>query len=303
VWCGDREASGVNLRSSFIAQLGMVTLLAASARAQSAEQVFARARQLVQSGNGAAGRLLVDSVITSSTPDTPAFGEALYWRGALAASSSDSERDFRRFVAEYPFSPHVADALLQLSQLESARGDRVAATAHIEQFLTDNPKHAERPRATLLLVRLLMDQSELPRGCSALRQTLSNLPADAVEVRNQLEYYLPRCSASDVGRGGAVPVEPARPDSVKRDTAVTVRAPERYTLQIAAYKTKSEADALAKRLKTRKIDARVVVSGKLYRVRTGRYATRGAAQAAQRELKAKKIDALVTEIGADDPSR
>jgi hypothetical protein len=281
--------------------LGMTIVMATAARAQNVEPVFTRARQLVQSGNGAAGRLLIDSVITATSPDTPTYGEALYWRGALAASSADSERDFRRFVAEYPFSPHVADALLQLSQLESAHGDRSSAAAHIEQFLTDNPKHPERPRATLLLVRLLLEQNELPRGCSALKQTLSDLPADAVEVRNQLEYYLPRCVAADVGRGGAVPVEPAKTDSVKRDTAVTVRAPERYTLQIAAYKTKAEADALAKRLKARKIDARVVPSGKLYRVRVGRYATRGAAQAAERELKAKKIESLLTEIGPDDP--
>ena len=32
---------------------------------------FARARQLVVNGNGAAGRLLVDSVIAATSPDTP----------------------------------------------------------------------------------------------------------------------------------------------------------------------------------------------------------------------------------------
>jgi hypothetical protein len=299
---GDGKARGVRRLTA-----SLVVLLGTAAHAQSAEPVFTRARQLVQSGSGAAGRLLIDSVIIATPPDTPTYGEALYWRGALASSSSDSERDFRRFVAEYPFSPHVVDALLQLAQLEAARGDRAAASTHIEQFLIDNPRHAERPRATLLLVRLLLEQNELPRGCSALKQTLSDLPADAVEVRNQLEYYLPRCAASDVGRGGAVPVESAKTDSTKRgtkrDTVVTVRAPERYTLQIAAYKTKAEAEALAKRLKARKIEARIVPTGTLFRVRVGRYATRGAAQAAERELKAKKIEALLTEIGPDDPRR
>jgi hypothetical protein len=77
---------------------------------------------------------------------------------------------------------------LQLAQLESARGDRAVASRHIEQFLTDNPKHAERPRATLLYVRLLMEQNELPRGCSALKQTLSELSPEAVETRNPLEF-------------------------------------------------------------------------------------------------------------------
>ena len=293
---GDGEAGGVRL-AVVLAALGIAT----AAHAQNAEPVFARARQLVQSGNGSAGRLLIDSVLTATPPETAVYGEALYWRGALASSSADAERDFRRLVLEYPFASHVADALLQLAQFESVRGDRATASRHLEQFLTDNPKHAERPRATLLYVRLLMEQNELPRGCSALKQTLNELSPDAVETRNQLEFYLPRCVASDAGRGGAVPVEPAK-DSVKRDTAVTIKAPGRYTLQIAAYKSKDEADVVAKHLRARKIDARVVPSGKLYRVRVGRYATRGAAQAAQRELKAKKIETIIADIGTDDKS-
>ena len=55
-----------------------------------------------------------------------------------------------------------------------------------------------------------------------------------------------------------------------------------------------------KRLKARKLDARVVPSGKLYRVRVGRFATRAAAAAEQKLLKAKKITTFVTDIGRDD---
>jgi cell division protein FtsN len=73
-----------------------------------------------------------------------------------------------------------------------------------------------------------------------------------------------------------------------------------FTLQVAAYKTKAEADALAKRLKARKLDVRVIAAGKLFRVRIGRYASRAAAVTAQKELKAKKIDAFVTESGPED---
>jgi len=74
----------------------------------------------------------------------------------------------------------------------------------------------------------------------------------------------------------------------------------KYTLQVAAYGSRADADALAKRLKARGIDVRVSGTARMFRVRIGRYETRAAAAAAARDLKAKKIDAFVTEIGGDD---
>ncbi len=285
----------------------------AGAQTQDTDAIFARARQLVVNGNGSAGRLLVDSVLSATPYSSPVYGEALYWRAALAVSSEDAERDYRRLIVEYPLSSHVGDALFQLAQLEGARGDRASASRHLEQFLADNPKSTDRPRATLLYVRLLSEQNELPRGCSVLRQAINEIPDSAVETRNQLEYYLPRCAASDVTSGGAAPAEStktaktggeqsaksekaARPEPAKSEpTKNTATWKGRYTLQVAAYKSKAEADALVKKLQARKLEARVAPSGKLYRVQVGQYATRAAATAAQKELKAKKIDTFVTE--------
>src|ERR1041385_5735243 len=118
----------------------IVAVAASAAHAQSkADSVFARARQLVTSGNGAAGRVLIDSVIAATPPDTPEYGDALYWRAALAATSADAERDYRRIIVEYPISAHAGDALFQLAQIEVARGDRSAATVHLDRFLLENP--------------------------------------------------------------------------------------------------------------------------------------------------------------------
>jgi tetratricopeptide (TPR) repeat protein len=255
---------------------------------------------MVDAGNGAAGRLLVDSVIVATPLDSPTYPEALYWRASFATEPADAQRDFRRIVVEYPLSSRVAESLVNLANLESAQGDRASAITHLQQFLADNPKNDARPRAVLLLVRLLFEQNELPRGCTTLRQTLKELPESSVEVRNQLEFYLPRCNATDVSRGGAVPVSETARDTTKRDATTVAKTTGKYTLQIAAYKTKGEADALAKKLKARKLEARVVGTTKLFRVRVGRYETRAAAVAAQKELKAKKLDAFVTEIGPDD---
>ena len=277
-------------------------------RNAAADSVFARARQLVVSGNGAAGRVLVDSMIAVTTPDTPAYAEALYWRAALAGTSSDAERDYRRIVVEYPESPHAGDALLQLAQLERARGDGAAAATHLDRFLLENPKRPERSRAGLLLVRLLFEQGQVPRACGTLRRTLAEVPDSAVEMRNQLEYFSPRCAAADANPASQLPLPASSPppgrkaasaDTARHDSTAA-RSSGRYTLQVAAYASKAEAERLAKRLEARGVDARVVGAAKPYRVQIGRYRTRGAAVAAQRELTVKKIAAFVTEVGVGD---
>ena len=291
-----------------VGALGM-PVNAQSSPTANADSVFARARRLVASGNGAAGRLLVDSVLAATDPNSPQYADALYWRATLSTNGGDAERDYRRIVVEYGASARSGDALLQLAQLESARGDRTTAADHLERFLLENPAHAERTRASLTLVRLLVDQNDLPRACSALRQALREVPDSAVETRNQLSYYSSRCVANDASPGGRVPVgDPtATKDSAgapKRDSAnapsPTPEAKGRYTLQVAAYTSRSEATALASRLKGRGFEARVVGTAKPFRVRIGRYATRAEAVAAQSRLKARKITATVTDIGADD---
>lgn len=265
-----------------------------------ADSVFARARALVANGNGAAGRVLIDSAVAATDAASPAYADALYWRATLAANSDDAERDYRRIVVEYALSRHAADALLQLAQLESARGDRAAATMHLERFFAENPTHPERARAGAQLTLLLFDQNDLPRACATLRQTLAVVPDSAVEARNRLTYYAPRCAALDASPASRVPVGGGNTgrDSAggHRDSVVAHAAPARYTLQVAAYTTKSEADRAAARLKARGIDARVVGTKRPFRVRIGRYVTRGNAAAAQRELKAKKITTTVTDI-------
>jgi cell division septation protein DedD len=291
----------------------VVAAFAAAAQARPvtpADSVFARARLLVAGGNGAAGRVLVDSMLTVATPGSPAYAEALFWRASLAASGADGEADFRRIIAEYPLSPRSGDALLQLAQLESDRGDRAAAIAHLERFLLENPASQDRPRVALQLVRLSFEQNEPEVGCVFLSRVLNEVPDTDVELKNQLAYYSPRCAAVDTMHvAGAV--APA-PDSAKRetkrdtkrvakndlkgDTAATPTGS--YTLQVAAYTTQAEAGRLVARLKARGIDARVAGTTKLFRVRIGRYETRAAAAAAQRDLKAKKIVAFVTDVGA-----
>lgn len=287
--------AAVGIRSTHV-----IAQVASASRPTNIDSVFARARQLVVSGNGSAGRLLIDSVVAATSPDSPSYADAIYWRAALAATSADAERDYRRIIVEHPLSAHAGDALFQLAQLEAARGDRPAATVHLDRFLLENPTNADRGRAGLLLVRTSFDAGDAQHACVALGRVLQDVPPDQVELRNQLDYYSPRCSNVDTTK--AVSGAPGPTPGATKDTTRREAVPEKgkYTLQVASYNSKSDAEKLTSRLKARGLDARMVGATKVFRVRIGHYQTRTAAAAAARELKAKKIDAFVTEIGAEE---
>jgi cell division protein FtsN len=68
-----------------------------------------------------------------------------------------------------------------------------------------------------------------------------------------------------------------------------------WSVQVAAYNVKSQADAMVTRLKKNGYEARVDGTGAPFRVRIGRYATQGQASAVQRSLKAKNIEGFVVQ--------
>jgi cell division septation protein DedD len=223
------------------------------------DTLFLRARSMVLNGNGAAGRALVDSALSAAT-GTPDYGIALYWRAALAATAADAERDYRRVIVEYPFSPHSGDALLALAQLEMARGDRESAIDHLQRYLVQQPPNdPQRVRAGIWLGRMLLETNQLPKGCAVLLRTRAILGDTAIETRNQVDYYASRCAGVDTASapaaatspttppaappsakntGTAVPAgtTPAKPESVSTARASTTRAasmPPRSTPPIA----------------------------------------------------------------------
>lgn len=256
---------------------------------------------MVVNGNGSAGRLLIDSVVAATSQDSPTYADALYWRAALAATSADAERDYRRIIVDFPNSAHSGDALFQLAQIEAARGDRSAAITHLDRFMLENPGNGDRGRAGLLLVRTALDAGDAQHACVALGRTLHDVPSDQVELRNQLDYYSPRCSSVDTTKGlsgaQATGTPPAK-DTTHRDATPASKA--KYTVQVGSYNARADAQKVVTRLKGRGIDARLVGVTKVFRVRIGRYETRSAANAAMRELMAKKIVGFVTEIGAEE---
>lgn len=312
-------------RSRGVRQTGAPAVVPTSAANDS---LFRRAEQLVREGRGEAGRALVDTLLAGTRPGSMQHGQALYWRASLAADAAEAERGYRRVIIEYPATRWAGDALLNLAQLEMARGDQEQALVHLYRFEREYTSHESRARASFWLARLHFDKKNEPRGCASLATARVAASPDDVELRNQIDYYAQRCIGVDTALAAAArppsgatttvntpakapPTTPTPPQNTGRDSqpvpsqpvpsASDTAAHEQlasggYTVQVAAYDTRPAAEALIEKLKARGYTARLASSARPFRVRVGRYDTRADAVAAQQRLKTKGIEGFVTEM-------
>lgn len=298
--------------------------------------VSARARALADAGNGAKARELLDSLVSATPRESDDAAEALYWRAMLSEQPADAERDWKRLIVEVPFSPRASDALLRLAELDLTRNEAAVARQRVQRLLSDHPDAPERPRALLVLARTYFVENDSPRACGVLTVVRREAPLTAVEVRLQADELQQQCrNVHEVAMGAApdsttrvavappvtTPVTTAPPVSAppvnappianNGDSAVfkviphpdkptpvaKLRAVGKWTVQIAAYDTRAQADALVKRLSTKHIDAHSAGSKKPFRVQVGRYATRAEATSELTALKKKGQTGFVAEVG------
>ena len=307
------------------------TGLAAQTSARSIDPVFTRAQMLVSDGNGAAGRALIDSMIAATPASAPLYPQALFWRASLAANAADAESDYRHIVVDYPLAPQAEDALLRLAQLELARGDRDGALVHLRRIQRDYPHSKSLGRASYWTARVLFEKNDIPAACAANASALAQSDPSEVELRNQIQYQGQRCPV--IGTAGApVTAEPAKPadqsaqrpppseandakpsivdptkipeaekphaavDITPAKPAATPLAEVVYSVQVAAYSHKIDAEKLASTLSNRGYEARVDGTVAPFRVRIGRYATNGEAEDALKKIKARHMDGFVARV-------
>jgi cell division protein FtsN len=291
-----------------LAPFMLVLVMTTAAQAQSdttrpSSPVLQRARQLFAEGRGADARRLTDSLLRVSSPRDAIYADLLHLRASNAATAADAEREYGRILIETPLSVRAEDALLKLADLEEARGDRRGASDHLERFLLSYSGHPARPRVALSLVRLLFEQGpqQVARACAALRAAHDEIPSSNAEMRNQLEYYSPRCEYAE-----SEPVDSARPDTAprraepperprpaRRETAPARATGSAYSVQVAAYDSREPAQRLANLLKSRGIDARVDGTTRPFRVRVGRFSSRAEAARTQSALKAQGYNGFI----------
>ena len=319
-----------------LALLSVLLFLSApsGARAQSTaasippnDSIFRRARRLVSEGNGTTGRALVDSLLKREQEGSTGYGNALYWRGALAETAAEAERDYRRVIVEYPLSAYADDALLAIAELEQARGDRAGALQHLQRFVKEHPVSQARGTAAFAAARLAFEQRDMRTGCAMVVEARASVSSTDVELRNQIDYLGSRCAVADAGTSAPVasapiasaPTTPARnspsptPVAPKQTAVAVVRktAPSEkptktalakttsaargvYTIQLAAYNTRAEAERLIIKLGASGVKARVSGAMKPFRVRLDFYLTRQAALDEVASLRQRGIIGFVT---------
>lgn len=262
-----------------------VCFLPQLARGQRADSALARIGVLVVAGERAEARRLADSLMGVLPEGSAAYAEALYWRGFSSSSAADAARDYLRVLVEYPTSPRAPAALLALAQLDYARGDRVSARRRYDRLLQEYPRGPHVARAAYWSGRLALELGDR-NGCASLAAARRAVAADDVELANQIEYYLGQCATQSV-------------QNVARDSAAggVVSAVSRieFSVQVAAFNTRREAENLVNRLKRGGFEARVVGIRVPFRVRVGRFPTRAAAVEMLEKLRRARFNGMVVE--------
>jgi hypothetical protein len=264
--------------------------------APAVERATARARALIDAGEGTDARALLDSLVGVLPRGTMEHAEALYWRAVLAERVSEAERDWKRLVIEVPLSPRAPDALIRLGELDMLRGHPAEARVYFARLLRDFPSGSYRTKGLLWMTRSYFDERNTANGCRAL-DSLRGVEIPDGELRLQSTELQRRCTSAMLATPAPAPLatpSPA-PAPAAGDRATADRTTGRYSVQLAAYDTRAEAEAAVRRFATQSIDARIDGTEKPFRVRTGYYTTRSAANAALATLKKRGHDGFVAE--------
>lgn len=282
------------------------------------DRQISRARALVESGEGADARNLLDSLVQAAPTASFDLAEALYWRAVLAERMSDAERDWKRLVIESPLSPRAADALVRLGELDLLRGKPAEARVYLERVLREFPTGVQRAKSALLVARTWFDERQDANGCAALA-ALQTEGIPEGELRMQASDLGRRCTganavnasaansrAANAQAPAATPATAASAAPPSANTAADNRPAEtpgaarpanaRFSVQLAAFDTRREAEAAVARLTKAGVEARVDGSEKPFRVRHGYFTTRAAANAQLAALKKRGHAGFIAEL-------
>lgn len=274
--------------------LSMATTVSAQVT-PAVERTTARARAMVDGGDGATARALLDSLVGAVPVGTIDLAEALYWRAVLAERIAEAERDWKRLVIDVPLSPRAPDALVRLGELDMLRGHPADARVYFTRLLRDFPGGTYRAKGLLWLTRSYFEERNMVGGCSAL-DSLRGIEVPDGELRLQSDELQRRCTGAIANVAAHVAAKTIPPSAAPDKSGLKpVAHAGRYSVQLAAYDTRADAADAVKRFATRDITARIDGGQKPFRVRVGYYGTRAAATNALHTLKKLGFDGFVAE--------
>lgn len=252
------------------ATVAFLVLVTAPLHAQR-DPELARAVRLAQEGSGDSARAITNRLL-SSVPDTdPKYAEVLYTAAVVAANPRDRRLHFQRIAVEFTQSEWADDALLQLAQLDYAARDAAGTVRQIDRLLGDYPETPLRASAALWGARAAFEVRDRDRACRWSDLGLGAV-GDDIELRNQLEFQRERCLA--MAREESTAVQPKPAPQAKG-----------WTVQVAAVKTREEADTELARIRRVDMPSLVVQEGGWFKVRSGPFKSREQAQEAMARLR------------------
>jgi cell division septation protein DedD len=242
--------------------------------APQAEDALLRLAQLELARGDREGALLHLQRIPRDYPRSKSLARASYWTARVLFEKNDVPN---ACAANASALTQVGDAEVELRNQIQYQGQRCPSAAAVAAI---NPA-AEAP------------------SVPSVSPTASSTPASVVTPPTEVATSPPASTTTPASSPPATE-KASVIDSTKRPAqaipATKVSNTPRssgYSVQVAAYNRRPEADKLASSLRTRGYQARVDGNAAPFRVRIGRYATAKDAEEALKKIKAKHMDGFV----------
>ena len=236
-------------------------------------------------------------------PLTPQAPDALLRLAQLELARGDRDAaigHLQRIPRDYPRSKSLARANYWIARVFFEKNDLVNgcaanASALVQLDSTEvelrNQIQYQGQHCPAPATAAVAGQAESPQATQPTKAVADSV-AVVVEKPVETKRPTPPVEANDVKPSivdpTKSPVTKAEPTAAARPATVA-----EYSVQVAAYKTKADAEKLVTSLQGRGYDARVDISPDWFRVRIGRYPSERAAEVQLREMKAKQMSGFV----------
>jgi len=252
--------------------------------APQAEDALLRLAQLELARGDREGALIHLQRIPRDYPRSKSLARASYWTARVLFEKNDISN---ACAANANALAQAGDAEIELRNQIRYQGQRCPSTAAIA---SNTPASAATPAQNATTVPAPTSPPATEKG--AVTDTVSAVVSAPSDTASKSQRPKAPIKANDMK---PITVDAAKsPVTAKPATKSSpVSRPSSYSVQVAAYTRKAEADKLTSSLKKRGYQARVDGNIAPFRVRIGRYATQKDAEDALRRIKAKHMDGFV----------
>jgi Cell division protein len=288
----------VRVKARIVCRILAVSLLAAIAAKAGAQEAsgiapsLTRVAQLVANGELTEARTLVDSLMSSGSRSSNETAELLFARASLAQNTVAADSDYRTIITAHPGSPRREESLYRLAQQSLLSGDQATAMKYLRQISDADRSDSAQARVSYWMTRALIEGRDKTAACQANARALRLMASVDPVLRGEIESQaVNSCTGGVPAVPAAVPTVPSTPGP-----SVSAKKESGFSVQVAAFDRRPDAEQLAAKLSRSGLDARVDGTAKPFRVRIGRYATSAEAATELRALKKKNLSGFVTAV-------